>query len=683
MHYPFGEHIAFIDAQPLLSFIFNKLLNGNELYAANIIAVVNLLMLASVPVAAVYLYRIFNLWKLPNYYAAIAAACIALLSPQVFRMTGHYALAYACFFPMLWYYTASWLEERRISSAIGILLTLLFFGSLHAYYFALGASFLLPLSALFFLFKGRDRKTLLKGLVPALAAILPMLLYQFWLSWTGAGELTDRHPRPFGFFYYTANLRSIFLPHQGLLYEWLTSVFTFKLQSFEGIAYIGSASLIAWLGGIVTMIRFRENRSRFPAYFFLYLLVAVICLLVSQGLPFKMIPGAWIPEPVWQFRALGRFAWVFYYVFAASAVWMLYLWAESLRTRGQSVVAMAVVVISLVLWASEGLSAHKSTATYVNENGRIAADFLSVERSYSSVLQATKYRPSDFQAIIAFPYFGVGSEESYIERGGAGLYQACKASLELRLPIAETFLGRTSVSQAQQLIQMMSHPTIPKEILNHFPYSRPLLLILAEETEYADEQYLLSKAEYLGATGDVKLYVLPLQALQREVPMAEITAVESLRGRQTIIRGGDTIIYSNADFYYGMSVVACVGSRRSLCILTDTLAEVFKGEAYEVSMWLETQLKSAAYPVLYVRQYAADGSLLTEDFCNPKTVTDVYQNHVRAAVRFVPAPLASRVVVTLEGKEKKGHSFMIKGAAPILVKSANGSIWWNNYPVAP
>jgi hypothetical protein len=682
MNYPYGEHLAYIDAQPWLSLILSQFLNGNAAYSGNIIAIINLLMLLSIPIAAVYLYRIFSLWKMPGYYSAVAAACIALLSPQVFRMTGHYALAYACFVPMIWYYAASWLQQSRLSSVFFLLLTLCLFGGLHAYYLALGASFLLPLAFLYLLSQKFSRKAIPSTLMLLLVTILPLVAYSIWLQVTGANDLADRHPRPYGFFHYTASLWSIFLPHQGPVYDLLLKFLPMKAREFEGLAYVGSATLIALAGGLWTW-RFRKSEGDVaPPMILLYLLAAILGLLVSMSFPFNVIPGAWVPEPIWQFRALGRFSWTFYYVFAVVAAWLLYIWAESFRRRGQSVVAMGLVISCLLLWASEGFSAHKSISNYVKQQGKIAEDFLGHENSIASLLSEANRKPEEFQAILSFPFFNIGSEEIYIERSGASLYQACKAALELKLPQTQTFLGRTSLSQTMNLVQLLSHDAIPKEILKDFPDDRPLLLITTGDELWGEEHHLLTKSILLAESQGVRLYELPLSAFwdNREEYVNQYR--KRLASGRFLMKKieGDSVLFEKDATYIWKHAFAQEDGKSSESILLDTTG--LRPNVYEASVWLKTELKRAAYPVLYVRQYDENGTLLREHFCNPKSVTDVYQGDVLAKVNFMSHADAIRLRISLEGKdEKSGHSFLLKSLQPIYISKRDGLLLMNNYPI--
>jgi hypothetical protein len=682
MNYPFGEHIAYIDAQPWLSTILRPILNGNDAYAGNIVALMNLLMLGSIPVAAVYLSRLFALWQMPHYYSVAAAVCIALLSPQVFRMTGHYALAYTCFVPMIWYYAAAWLEERRWQKAFFLFLTLLLFGGLHAYYFALAASFLLPLAVFYWLKLRCSRKAFQSALVLFTLTLAPMVVYSIWLQTSGAYEYTDRHPRPYGFFYYTSSFQSIFLPHQGIVYEWLSKLLPLKACEFEGIAYVGTAPVIAFIGAL--WLRYVKNKGEesSPSPAVLYLIASLPGLFIAMSFPFNFIPGSWIPEPVWQFRALGRFSWTFYYVFGGTAAWLLYQWAESLRKRSHAVMAMGIVVVLLLLWISEGLSAQKKTAGFVKEHGKVANDFLSHDRTFSQLLSEAGKRPETFQALLVFPYFHIGSEEIYIERSGASLYEGCKAALELHLPLAQTFLGRTAINQTLQLVQLMSHDAIPKDIISELQDPRPFLLLVNGSDISEREQQLIGQAKLLGQFENIKMYELPLSAFQNQRRRYQ-KQLENARHDKMLYKSiilGDTIWSWPGSYHYWQAHIPEDDGKKSSTLLFES--EHLHHGQYEASLWLRTELRRAAFPVLYVRQFSSTGQLIEEAFHNPKTSIDVYQGHVRTHVVFQVAASATRCIISLEGRdEKNGHSFLLKDSGVIYTAAQDGRWMMDNYPI--
>lgn len=684
MNYPYGEHLAYCDAQPALTVWMHQLLNGNTEYAFNIIASINLLMLLSIPVAAIFLTKLFSLWKMPGHYSSVAAAAIALLSPQVFRMTGHYALAYACFVPMVWYYASAWLQNKRWGDVIKLFLTLLIFGGLHAYYFALGAAFLLPVAVLYPLFRRREKKAWLHALLLALATILPLVIYSIWLQVTGANEFSDRHSRPWGFFHYTATISSIFLPHQGMVKEWLDGFFPLKSNEFEGIAYVGTAAIIAWLAGLVLLRKWLYQDGETPPNAVIFTIAGVTCLLVSMSFPFNVVPSAWIPGPVWQFRALGRFAWAFYYVFAAMGAWWLYLVAESFRKRGQSVVAMGLVIFMLILWLAEGLSAQKQVSSFVKEYGHSADKFLSGDNNYAQWLKEAGKNPEDFQAILSFPYFSMGSEEIYIERGGSGLLEACKASVSLNLPIAQTFLGRSSMEQTLNVVQLMSHPLIPKKILGQLPNEKPFLLITSYESPFEDEKRIIAGSKLLFSRDEIKLYEVPLSVFKdvRNAYSLQQSSDKSWKAMAGLTAEGAEIWIKGSGIHFWKDGFKPVDEKVENALLMQWTADQMPVKEYELSVWIPIILKDAAFPVLYVDQKDANGQLLQQDYCNPKVVTDVYEGAVRASVIFQRHPEMKTLDVRLEGRDIAATTLLLRALdTEVYTKTLAGRNFWNNYPM--
>lgn len=684
MNYPYGEHLAFCDAQPTLTVWMHQLLNGNTEYAFNIIASINLLMLLSIPLAAIFLSKLFALWKMPGHYSTVAAAAIALLSPQIFRMTGHFALAYTCFVPMVWYYAAAWLQNKRWGDIVKLFLTLLIFGGLHAYYYALGAAFLLPVAVLYYLSRIKERKTWLHALLLAIATILPLVIYSIWLQATGANEFTDRHERPWGFFHYTATFSSIFLPHQGMVKDWLEGLITLKSNEFEGIAYVGTAAIIAWILGLIFLRRWLYQEGETPPNAVIFTIAGVACLLVSMSFPFNVIPSAWIPDPIWQFRGLGRFAWPFYYVFAALGAWWLYLVAESFRKRGQSVVAMGLVIFLLILWLAEGLSAQKQVSTFVKEYGHGADKFLSGDNNYAQWLKESGKEPEDFQAILSFPYFSIGSEEIYIERGGGGLFEACKASMSLNLPIAQTFLGRSSMQQTMNIVQLMSHPIIPKKLLGELPNEKPFLLITSYESPFEDEQRIIAASYLLLSRDGIQLYEVPLSVFkdrrddyskqQTEDQSWQIVPGLTAEGAEIWIKGSGTHLWKDG--------FKQVDEKTENVVLLQATSDKLPVGDYELSVWIPVNMKNAAFPVLYVDQKDANGQILLQDHCNPKVVTDVYEGAVRASVVFKRLPDMKTLDIRLEGRDIAATTLLLRAMdTEVYTKTLAGRNFWNNYPM--
>lgn len=95
MNYPWGESISFTDGQPPVT-NFIKWIDNHLFPCAQFMpGVFNVLMLLSILFSAIILFLILKKYKMPDWYATLVAIGIALLSPQMGRMPGHFSLSWA------------------------------------------------------------------------------------------------------------------------------------------------------------------------------------------------------------------------------------------------------------------------------------------------------------------------------------------------------------------------------------------------------------------------------------------------------------------------------------------------------------------------------------------------------------------------------------------------------------
>ncbi|MFI5196952.1 MAG: hypothetical protein ACHQD8_07660, partial [Chitinophagales bacterium] len=90
MNYPYGEHITYTDGQPLLSVLFAYL---NNVTAQTALTVLWLLIGLSYVLSIVFIYKILIHFRVEAPVAMIFAGLIGIFTPQLFRISGHYALA--------------------------------------------------------------------------------------------------------------------------------------------------------------------------------------------------------------------------------------------------------------------------------------------------------------------------------------------------------------------------------------------------------------------------------------------------------------------------------------------------------------------------------------------------------------------------------------------------------------
>ena len=214
MLHPYGEHLFFTDAQPGLSIplqTLNNLFPGISNYSVGIL---NMLMLLAFPVAMVFQFLVLRIFGMKDLLAAVASVAIICLAPQVFRLTGHYALSYACFIPMTWYL---WLRHRQEPDSRKWQILLFFNNSfwfwIHAYLGVMGVAFQLGYWIVWVWRKevwvwARVWRELGRMFV---LVLLPLVIFQIVAKTTDT--ITDRTDNPYGFFSYFAEPDDVFVPH--------------------------------------------------------------------------------------------------------------------------------------------------------------------------------------------------------------------------------------------------------------------------------------------------------------------------------------------------------------------------------------------------------------------------------------------------------------------------------------
>ena len=101
-NYPFGDLHILTDGHSLLSWtlkVLNFVFPGIENYA---IGILNTLMLISLPITSIVLYKLLKSYGVRGVLAALFATTIMMMAPQYTRMLGHISMSYSFFIPLIW-----------------------------------------------------------------------------------------------------------------------------------------------------------------------------------------------------------------------------------------------------------------------------------------------------------------------------------------------------------------------------------------------------------------------------------------------------------------------------------------------------------------------------------------------------------------------------------------------------
>lgn len=540
MNYPYGEHLLFTDGQPLLS-------NGLKLISDTVfdvsdytVGIINWLMLLSVLGAAWFSFLILRKFGVQGVIAGLGAAAIALLSPQLMRTSGHYALAYSFFFPLIWYLLLRAFENLNWKNT-GLLSSVLFlFAWLHPYFLMIGLIF----GACFWfwaLFRGSH--PFKKGIMHfGVQFVLPVLLFRLLLVVTD--PVSDRPATPEGHSLYTASWSTLFVPYNVHGMEWMTDMFPKpEEQSDEGFAYIGFAAtlvffmFIAWWlwrmfwhtrrhwgrdffkGKKGRILRRRMAPSRNPALSF-SVLAGLMIMLFSVGWPFTDDPTEWarIFTPLRQFRSLGRFAWVFYYTWGIFSVYLIWILSRKLTGRKLKVVAIGICSLFFLFYAWEVRGYHLKLKEHMHVMDRSMGEPSEEEKSLTEWTESLN--PEDYSGLWILPYFHIGSENFNAYEYGtaeAGFLMSYRTGL----PLLNVMMSRASFSQTWKHLEMSLEPYRQLEILEDMPLEKPLLAVIMGDQGQYHGSHIKDRGKALFKNERMEIYEIGRKTLENMVPDVE------------------------------------------------------------------------------------------------------------------------------------------------------------------
>jgi hypothetical protein len=511
LNYPYGDHLIYADAQPALSnlmrFVSSNLIDIRPHY----LAILNLVPLLLIVVAGWLVYAILARFGLPSAYAALGGVTIAFLSPQVYRLAGHYGLAYVIVIPSTWYLLLLFFESPgwRRSGLIG--LSLVIWSGLHLYYLALAGLFLgLYWLSTWVWARGIDFRLLpylsLQLLAPALA------IYAF-ISLTDP-YVYDR-ATPWEWRHHLSSPGAIFLPG---FPPYLGSRFFPQHAAPEGIAYVtplGAIVLLVLFMILLAKVSGRNNDgvmvSSIPSGLTAGLLAAVLALFIAFGVPLRWFESLDpVLGPLRQFRSVGRLAWIFYYVYLVFCWYLLYRVYALIQARGWRSWAAIVLATGIALPVAECLNFNYFLAGLItNRAAAITGTAPSPATAWVESLDV-----NDYQAIIPLPYYHLGSETYFDYPGNeASLFNSMAGSLQSGLPLVSSYLNRTALHQSRRTLGFIKGSELAQAYIGDLTNTKDFLLLVSEGQLKPEESDLVARASPLFQNEAVAVYRLPFQAL--------------------------------------------------------------------------------------------------------------------------------------------------------------------------
>lgn len=499
LNFPYGEHIVYTDGQPLLALLLKALPFSHN----HLIGILHALILLSFAITPVILFRIFLLLKLNSTAAFFSSLAIALLSPQMHRLGGHFALAYGCVIPFGILLLLNYLKTRsgKQVAALFAFNSLLFF--VHPY-FGLGLSAFCFLSIVLntLLNYKNNRVTLARFLKLIVIGIAPIVVFKLFMAFTD--HHVNRPDEPYGvdIMGAAANAESVFTPSFGPFSLFLKGVIKSPHVEWEAFAYIGFFPLL-FLIATVFLLPFYLMRLKMRTEITAVFLASCLFLAIAFGAHIGLLDLFGIKiATLNQFRAFGRFAWYFYFLLPIFLLTQFANFARTFAFKAQRIILPVLGIVFFLLNLLEGhyLFGTMTTDRFTARNIFNASLLTPTERNMVNTIKAGGY-----QAIVPLPVFHIGSEV-YQRNGDASVAPAMFYAYHTALPVLSVMLSRTSLNESETALEMLNRYKANRPLLSRIN-SQPLLVMKTGTELKQDEARLLRQVRAIGQEGAQEFYV--------------------------------------------------------------------------------------------------------------------------------------------------------------------------------
>lgn len=702
MNYPYGENVVFTDGQPFLSVPISYLSSVLHFSTETLLTIMHLLITASFVVAMVYVHKILRLFNVEQPLAIFFSALIILLSPQIFRLTGHFALSYCCVVPMVFY----WLIQYHITNKLKYALYLYLIGAVavfaHPYFLAMLMLWVGFYSVGYFLFTRNSIKQKVLHISPVLLSFAGVFA-TFKLYLIATDPIKDRPTFPWGFLDACSSpgqvLTSTRSPIWGLLkgkpiYEKLNN-------GGEGNAYLGLVVIVVCSIFLVLAIKNLVGRKQDPVvganrFSFIWLFIAFCTFAFSMGYPFVLNNMGWLLgklSVIKQFRSLGRFSWVFYYIMTVYAVLCIDSVFKQLMQSNRKTLATAFVTLAMGIWTIEAFGYSSFLKGKTNEAlDNYKVFFSKNEQTWPQYLKEKKYKPEDFQAILLLPYFHVGTEKLWVSDLATDwiLTFGLRASLQLHLPVVDVMMSRSSWSQAMAQVKLIAGPFSEKAILgkDHRPF-----LILHHDAKAPldqDSRYLFDASEKVGEFNHFQVYA----CYPDRIAVNDKRYNDSASAIAEKMPSGDTCIGCTGAYYYehldavrindvlfGNGACKAKAEYDSTFLKLDMKPMTADSVEYEFSVWSLVNDIDFTSPNFELKLLDANDNLLNSVMIKSTSSIDNYKMWFRASKYFmVPKSCTKITAKVIDWGFYSMDEVLLRPARSLVIsKDDSGRVMFNNH----
>lgn len=503
MNYPFGEHVVYTDCQPLLSGIL-QLLPFTHPYA---IGILHGLMLLSFIVTPLILLRIFTRLGVHRAAGFFASLAIAMLSPQMYRIGGHFALAYGCVIPLAVLFLLNYFREAGLKNVLVLFTYSLCLFFIHPY-FGLGVSAFSCLAMLLNEWLSTDRLQLRKRLLMAVSVgIGPILCFKLFMIFTDTHLNRPTEPYGVDIMGAAANVESVFTPSFGPFIFFLKGFIKVEHVEWEALSYIGIFPFLMLIVGTLALPLYWRKTGVQKELLAMFI-TSVLILLFSFGVHMQILELLHLKiAALNQFRAFGRFAWYFYFMLPIFGITLLARLCSRLkRTQLGTVLLTGTSLLLLFFNLLEGHYLLKAVTTNTFQARNMFNREL-LDKDEKEVLASINEQ--NIRVILPFPMFHIGSE-MYQRNGEISIRPSMLYSYHSGLPLLSVMQSRTSLNETETALELLNRYKLHRDI-EPMLAGKNILILKSGNSLMEDESRVLKTARPLRNTADNEFFTATLK----------------------------------------------------------------------------------------------------------------------------------------------------------------------------
>jgi hypothetical protein len=644
MNYPYGELIFLTDAQGALAMILQWINNFIDI-CDYVIGIINFLNAFSVLIASGIIYTILRTQGVSVFISLLFSPLITLLSPQIFRLAGHFGLAYLFLIPLVYLYII-WSEEKIKVTKFDMIIfsACLFFTFNNPYMGFIGCS-LLMISGLFRWAINRSEWGRLKSFVLGLMPL--MIAYTYFKI---NDPVNDRIKIQWGYFSYPSTPKGLLAPKGTLMDDIIKKIGKGYDIDQESYNYIGLVSIIILISTAIFYLykNFNSYYIKISKTFIPINISSVLLFLYGTGLFFLPFDQDYVEDSLGfllMFKAVARLGWPLYFTITTMVVMVI----NEFYVKTHKVISLPIIILLALIW-------NWDINTYVKlfYKDKIHGNTFSKndDKYILEIFKENKINPNDFQCILSLPKLMMWTDNFKSELNWSAQFYSQKISKITGLPILNAMLSRMSIGQTAEKIELLANPLIYKSIAEKLPNQKDILIVLGVDYPplSSGEKFLLEISDTLySEKNGFSLHRLKVKDINNNkyLNAAKLLGCPAENNTNGCIYLGFND--SKADFsYFGNGAMKYEKGQHTIL---ETKLENPEADHHIFSVW--TRFDHSKYGIGWINCQVKDsiGNIIYNETPDTRRSNDVHDSWIRTEQR-IPTPKNCTIRVTFDTNRK-------------------------------